>query len=261
VAIGKRADFGYERTSMLERDALAAYDAIAPPEALAMTTAHQRLWLTDGRDLAPDWEVLNRLRSASSLPESAGLYRRVRHLGVDWILGPIGGGPFRHEGFYEMVSQHGEIAWADQNWMLVRLVDRTPPPGFVPSCDEDLTGREGCWLGGLDRRPGYRAEESPQGIVRVIPVCPGRTLTVNGRSHGKGDAVRVEIDYDGPDALRGHMRAAADAGDAFTIPATAPAGSSRGAQVRVIAPPGVVVDRVAFGLYGSCRPNLQPDAS
>ena len=259
AAIGVRGDYDYERASMLERDALAAYDSLAPPGALAMTTAHQRLWLTDGRDLAPDWEILERLRSASALPESVPLYDRVRDLGVGWMLGPREEGPDRHEGFREMVAEHGEPAWADQDWVLMRLVDRPRPPGLVPPCDEELEGRPGCWQG-LAGGAGYSGEERPEGIVRVVPVCPGRTLTVNVRSRGRGGPVRVEVDYDGPDPVRGHMRAEGAAGDPFTVPATAPAGSRRGAQVRVIAPPHVVVERVAFGTYGGCRSDLQPDA-
>jgi hypothetical protein len=263
AAIGVRGDYEYERDSMRNRDAVAAYNRIAAPGDLAMTVAHQRAWLTDGRDLTPDWEVLDRLRSPSALPESAPLYDRVRDLGVEWLLGPrAGGGPLAQPGFDVMATKHGELAWADQDWVLVRLVDRPPPPQFVPPCDDDLEGLPGCWSGGLDRKPGYRGEESPQGIVRVVKVCPGRTLTVNGRSRGAGGApVRVEMDYDGSDPRRGHMRAEAAPGDPFTVPATAPAGTRRGAQVRVIAPPGVVVERLAFGLYGTCRDDLQPDAS
>ena len=258
AALGLEDDYDYERESMPERDALAAFDRLAPPGAMVMTTVQQRLWLTEGRDIAPDWEVQRRLRSASAPPASYPAVVRYRKLGVEWILGRRSGDPFAEPGVPELLDRNGEIAWADRDWILIRLVDRPPEPRPI-GCDDTLAGRPGCWEGTLDRRPGFTLEEAPV-VARSFPICAGRTLVVDMTVRGAGPPVAVEIGFHTatrPQPLL-YVRQELTLGEGGTarIPVTAPPGTRTGARVTVHGAQGRVVESVRLGVLGPCRGDL-----
>lgn len=129
VAFHKTSDADYEELAMPERRALEAFDRVAPPGALAMTTAHQRLWLSDGRDLTPAWEVAARLEVGGGPPAERSEYRRLRALGVGWLLGFDGDATFSQPYVAATLARHGELAAQDGPWRLYRLVER--PSGRV----------------------------------------------------------------------------------------------------------------------------------
>jgi hypothetical protein len=256
AALGIQDDYEYERESARERDAIAAFDHHAPPGATALSEGHQRLWLSAGRDLAPNWETNARLRSRSAPPPSVPLLERYRALGVTWILGRRGTGPFAAEGVRDLLAAHGELRWADHGWVLYRLAGAPRRPRPLP-CDDLLTGRPGCWAGTLDERPGFTAAESAT-IAREVPVCAGRTLTVSGRTTGPDGGVKVEVDYDSPVIVRGHARDAFPAGTSFRVPLTAPPGTRGPARVTVIPQGRARVERIALGAIGDCDPAVVP---
>ena len=80
VALGSRADHDYERASMIELDALDAYDRLAPPGALALGDPHQRLAHRGSRPFSV-WEVTSRLEIDGPMPTGARLYSGVRRSG------------------------------------------------------------------------------------------------------------------------------------------------------------------------------------
>jgi hypothetical protein len=258
AAFGAQDDYDYERTSMPERDAVAAFDRLAPPGAMVMSPTQQRLWLTEGRDISPHWEVARRLRSASAPPASDPALVRYRKLGVEWILGMRSGVPFAERGVPELLDQSGEIAWADRDWILVRLADRPRAPAPI-GCDDLLAGRPGCWEGTLDRRPGFTVEETPA-VARSFPICAGRTLVVDVTVRGTGPPVAVEIDFDFPPRprplLRVRQELALGRGGTTRIPATAPPGTRTGARVTVFGTAGRTVEAVRLGTLGRCRTDL-----
>lgn len=258
AALGLEDDYGYERKSMPERDAVAAFDRLAPPGAMVMSPTQQRLWLTAGRDISPDWEVPRRLRSASAPPASDEAVVRYRKLGVEWILGQRSGRPFSEPGVPELLDRNGEIVWADRDWILVRLVDRPRAPTPI-GCDDTLAGRPGCWEGTLDRRPGFTFEETPA-VARNFPICAGRTLVVDVTLRGPGPPVAVEVDFDSPPRSRPLLRArqelALGNGGTARIPVTAPPGTRTGARVTVFGAPGRMVEAVRLGVLGRCRTDL-----
>lgn len=258
AALGLEDDYEYERTSMPERDALAAFDRLAPPGAMVMSTAEQRLWLTEGRDISPHWEVRRRLESAAAPPASDPAVLRYRKLGVEWILGMRSGRPFGDPGVPELLDRNGQVAWADRDWILIALVDRPTAPAPI-GCDDRLTGRPGCWEGALDDRPGFTAEETP-GVARTFPLCAGRTLVVDVTVGAGSAPVGVEIDFDFPPRARPLLRVrqdiARERGGTVRIPATAPPGTRTGARVTVFGAPGRTVDAVRLGQLGRCRTDL-----
>lgn len=258
AALGLEDDYDYERKSMPERDALAAFDRLAPPGAMVMSPTQQRLWLGEGRDISPQWEVARRLGSASAPPASDPPVVRYRKLGVEWILGRRSGVPFAEPGVPELLDRSGEIAWADRDWILVRLVDRPRAPSPV-GCDDRLTGRPGCWEGALDATPGFTVQETPA-VARSFPLCPGRTLVVDVTVRGAGPPVVVEIDFDFPPRTRPLLRVrqelALGRGGTARIPATAPPGTRTGARVTVQGAAGRVVEAVRLGALGGCRGDL-----
>ena len=259
AALKIQDDYDYEHRSVADRDAIAAFDHHAPPGAAAVSSAHQRLWLSEGRDLAIDWELEFRLRSRSAPPATVPLLERYRAMGVTWMLGPRGAVPFTRPGVPELIAAHGELRWADRGWVLYRLADSPRRPERLPPCDDTLEGRPGCWDGTLDADPGLTAAEAPA-IAREVPICPGRTLTVAGRASGRDGGLRLEIDYENPDLRRGHTRVDVPVDTAFQIPATAPPGSSGRARVTVIATGSARVERVVLSAIGDCDPRVVPAA-
>jgi hypothetical protein len=121
AAFGRIDDDTYERRSTPSREALAAFDRLAPPGAMAMSELHERAWLTQGRDLTPIWEVNFRLAlyPRSGTPEE--LLDRVRAAGVGWILAPRLDAPPRLGRYYALVEASGPPLWSGAAWKLYRL--------------------------------------------------------------------------------------------------------------------------------------------
>ncbi len=251
VALGSRADHDYERASMIELDALDAYDRLAPPGALALGDPHQRLWLTEGRDLSPVWEVTSRLEIDGPMPTGARLYSGVRALGIDWMIVGEGGGALSVPWSASLLERHGEVVWADRGWTVYRLVDSAATGTPLESCDDRLAGVEGCWQGTLDDRPGLRYEESPAGISRTVPLCPGATLAVDVRADGGAAPLVVTVDFDGPDPSRGHTFTQLTPGSTRPAAGTAPPGA-RNATVSLRPAPGMEVESAELRRLGSC---------
>jgi hypothetical protein len=87
AALGLTDEREYERQSTPERDLLASFDHVAPPGALAAADPHQRIWLTEGRDLTPFWELHRRLEIGGAAPDDpAATLAAVRAAGVSWVL-------------------------------------------------------------------------------------------------------------------------------------------------------------------------------
>jgi hypothetical protein len=253
AALGMKDSVDYERQSMPERQAITAFNADSAPGSEAVSFAHERSWLTGGRDMLMWWELLNRLQVEGGLPSTPqDDLRRIRARGVDWVV--MNANYPRYPGFFWLfgaVERFGELHWADGLWSLYRLTEHPRPPTPLPSCDDALTGAKGCWSGGLDAQPGYTARDSARSISRTVAVCPGELLTLDVGSTGRGFA-QVGIDFDGPDPRRGHVHPVIAANTTARVGGTAPPGSTR-AVVTVARPPaGVKLSSVKLGKVGEC---------
>jgi hypothetical protein len=132
VAFHKTSDRAYEELSMPERGVLETFDRVAPPGAMALTDAHQRMWLSEGRDLSPTWEVATRLEVSGGLPSDRPEYTRLRRLGIGWIIGAEGSATLTQPFIAATIARHGELVAEDGPWRLYRLVARKPADAAAP---------------------------------------------------------------------------------------------------------------------------------
>ena len=254
AALGLKDATGYERESQPERAALAAFDADSPPDAIAVSDATQRTWLSGARDLKMVWELQDRLLLDGHLPATPPeALRRIRATGADWVL-TKSSAP-RQPGFYYLygaIQRYGELRWADGYWSLFHLSDHPTPPEALPACDDDLRGDPGCWVGGLDRHPGYSSQEAASKVIRSVDVCPGDLLSLDVSTEGRG-LLKVAIDFNGPDPTRGHVRPVVAANLTARVGGTAPPGATRGVVTLLRPPEGLRVSRAQLRHLGGCR--------
>jgi len=84
AAIGHWSASDYLLAALPERQALLAFNRLAPPGARVVTDAFERDWLTRGRDLFGTWELTDLMQLHGPLPTSGdGAYARARAMGVD----------------------------------------------------------------------------------------------------------------------------------------------------------------------------------
>lgn len=239
AALGREDDLEYERRQGPERDALARFDRLAPPDATALGNLHQRLWLSEGRKLITPFETAGRLAAPAAAPHGRPLLERLRALGIEWTIARVDGrltgrtGPHPRPPLEDLLARHGAVAWADSLLVIHRLTERPPPP------------RPLARLARGDLRAG------PAGLEHEVPVCPGRTLVAEVRISGTG-AVAVAIDYAAPDPRQGHQRAELPAGTTRSVPATAPQGSSGMARITLTETGGAKVEDLQLGTLGNC---------
>ena len=165
AALGLDDARDYETASAPERDAIAAFDAVAPPDALAISDLHQRAWLGEGRSLTPPWEVLGREPTLARFKD-ADPRTRLAGMGVGWALVTPTSTTMQWKDVVTSIQQNGQLEWADHDYYLWRFTDRPRPPAWAPPCDDRLAGRRaagpGSWTGrrAIPRRrarPGSRA--------------------------------------------------------------------------------------------------------
>ena len=121
----------------------------------------------------------------------------------------------------------------------------------LADCDPTLAGRPGCWQGGLDAKPGYTGQESPGGIARTVPVCPGEVLIASVRVAPGGGPVQTAVLFGGHDPLARTPAAQAQPGGVTQVGGPAPPGAHT-ATISIVAPAGTTVRRVSIGHIGSC---------
>ena len=112
AAIGEVDDFDYEVSASGDRVLLSRFNEEAPPEALAVADPYERVWLSDGRDLTPFWELDGRLRADGSVPEAPReTLAAVRGAGVTYVIGDGRGNTGSLEDFpylLRMVREYGK---------------------------------------------------------------------------------------------------------------------------------------------------------
>jgi hypothetical protein len=126
VAFRSTADSHYERLSMPEREAVKAFDRLAPPGAMALGDAHQRTWLTEGRDLTPDWEIDARLEASGGFPRRSEALDRLQDLGVTWLLVADGGATLLRPYVRTVIADHGRLMYEGEGRSLYKLEDSSP---------------------------------------------------------------------------------------------------------------------------------------
>jgi hypothetical protein len=252
AAFGRWDDNAYLRTVFPEKDTIDVYQRVAPPGSIALSEAHQRTFLTD-RDLSPIWEVSRLLEVEGPLPTTGGeALRELRAMGIRWAV--VGeNDPAHQTGWVDAaLRQHGEVVFSDRGWRLYQLVDRPERPRPRASCDVRLRGTRNCWSGTLDATPGLTDGESPGGVSREIPVCPGETVAVQVSTAAGGQASQMWLDSDSGSAMSGHQTRTIAPDSTETAYDTAPRGAH---TMTVRIGPGIdgaTVTSARIGVLGSC---------
>jgi hypothetical protein len=254
AAFGRWDREDYLRTVFAEKDALEAYQRVAPPGSLAVSDAHERLFL-EHRDLSPTWET-DRLLTIDGPPPTRAddSLRRLGDLGIRWALlsspsGSSSGVPWLRD----VVRRYGEPVFDDRRWNLYRLTEQPRRPNMLKPCDDSLRARPQCWAGTLDGDPGLTATESPTGASRTIPSCPGQIVGARIATARAGDPSQAALNFDGTDAKSGHTAGTILPGQTEWVYGTAPRGAH---QVVVTLLPGANAKIVSarIGVLGPCPP-------
>jgi len=139
AAFGRWDESDYLRTVFPEKDVLDVYQRVAPTGSIALSEAHERVFLTD-RDLSPIWEVSRLLEARGPLPRTGDAALRELHaIGIGWAI--VNEADPSHQGGWvgTLLAEHGEIVFSDRGWRLYRLVERPSTPRST-SCDVHLHG-------------------------------------------------------------------------------------------------------------------------
>jgi hypothetical protein len=252
AAFGRWDREDYLRTVFPEKDALEAFQRSAPVGALAISDAHERLFLTD-RDLSPAWEVGRLMEIDGPQPTGADdARRRLRELGINWALLATPSG--FSDGFpwlQEVVRERGQPVFADRGWTLYRLGDRPSLPQASSTCDTSLRGEPRCWAGTLDRDPGLTAAESPGGASRSVETCGGQIVGVRVATAPSGAPSQVALNFNGTDAKAGHTAGAILPGQSDWVYGTAPRGAHQ-VVITLIAGANAKIDSARTGVFGAC---------
>jgi hypothetical protein len=248
AAIGKWSSSSYESAALPERQAILAFNRLAPPGARMATSAYERVWLTQERDLyALAYDIPGLLRLQGPLPTSGdATLRELRKIGIDWVLV---NGPERllnEPGFLSQVlTAHGQPEFGERGWDLYRLVDRPPGPRPLAPCDARGRGVPACW-GGTRAADGHLTSS----VTRTAAVCPGETLALSVSQAPGGVGSPVLVRFIGGSPSEGIQPGEAVPGVPQRIIATAPPGATS-AEVIVSPGAGAQITSASIGSFGA----------
>jgi hypothetical protein len=224
AAFGRWSSEDYLRTVFPEKDALEAFQRIAPAGADALSQPHERLFLSD-RDLSQPWEVARLMQVYGPTPTTPGdTFRRLRRLGIGWAvisaLDPSAGQPW----IPPLLARYGEVVFGDRGWMLYRLVEHpTPPP----------------------------MRTVPARASQAVVVCPGKMVAVQVSTADGGQPTQVSLDSDSGNAKSGHTATSVQPGEAGWVYETAPP-ATRAVNVAIVPGAGARIARARIGVLGRC---------
>jgi hypothetical protein len=254
AAIGKWSASSYESAALPERQAILAFNRLAPPGARVATSAYERVWLTQGRDLyALSYDIRGLLELQGPLPTSGDATLKGLHrLGIDWVLV---NGPERllnEPGFLsQVITLHGKPEFGERGWDLYRLVDTPPAARPLAPCDTKARGVPACW-GGTRAIDGHLTSI----VARTLAVCPGETLALSITQAPGGAGSPVLIRFIGGSPTDGIQPGEALPGVPQRIIATAPPGA-RSAEVILSPGPGAQITSATIGSLGGPCPATQ----
>ena len=259
AAIGKWNSASYEDAALLERPALLAFNRLSGPHARVATTAYEREWLKPERDiynihyeLMPLMELHGGVAPTNGSQALASLHR----IGIEWALVNGPDALLGEAGYLsEVLTQHGQIEFAERGWSLYRLVSRPRPIEPFAACDRAGKGVPSCWGG-----PREAAGTLGVSVTRSVRVCSGQTLALKVAELPGGPGSPVLIAFTGGSATDGVQPAETVPGVPQTIYATAPPGATS-AGVIVSPVGGAKISTLTLGTTGPpCRHTRAPSA-
>lgn len=244
AAIGRWKASSYESAEFSERPAILAFNRLAAPGARMATTAFQRVWLTQERDLYNlKYEVVPLMELSGIIPKTGDqAFIGLRRLGIKWVLVTEDERLLNEPNYLsEVITTHGEIEFSDRGWDLYRLVERPPTPDPLSSCDRTSNSVPSCW--GI-----ARTKDLTVSVTRAIRVCPGETLAVTVRQTAASGPSPVLVSFVGGNPAEIQPGEAVP-GLTQRIYATAPVGASH-AQITVSPSAGAQISSATIGRLG-----------
>ncbi len=247
AAFGKWSASSYEDAALTERPALLAFNRLSPPRARVATSAYEREWLTQERDLYNvHYEVMPLMELHGPAPVSGqNAYRALGRLGIEWVLVNGVDRLLNEPGYLsEVLSSHGKIEFGARGWDLYRLVPH--PPAITPlmPCDRGAKGVPPCWGG--PRGVGGSLSVS---VTRNTRVCAGEILAVTVTAATGGAPSPVLIHFNGGNPQDGVQPGESTPGLTQRIYATAPPGATS-ADIVVSPSPSAPVVSASIGSVG-----------
>jgi hypothetical protein len=251
AAVGKWQASSYETAALSERPAVLAFNRLAPPGARVATSAFERGWLTQDRDLYNlHYEVIPLMELHGVLPTTGDLaLRALRGIGIEWVLVTEADRLFNQSGYLSQVlTKHGQAEFSERGWDLYRLVDQPRRATPVSACDRIASGVPACWGG-----PPSASGDLTVSVTRAVPACAGETLAVTVTQATAGGPSPVLVHFLGGNAADGVQPGGTVPGTTQRIYATAPTGATS-AQVVVSPSPGARVTSASIGRLGPSCP-------
>jgi hypothetical protein len=247
AAIGKWGASSYEDAALTERPAILAFNRLSAPRSRVATSAYERGWLTQGRDLYNlHYEVVPLMELHGTLPSTGGqALNALGKLGIDWIL-VTGADRLLHEPGYlsQVLSTHAKIEFAERGWELFRLVANPPAITPLAPCDRPARGVPPCWGG--PRGAGGTLSVS---VTRTTPVCPRETLALTVTAAPGSGPAPILIHFNGGSPQDDFQPGETTPGLTQRIYATAPPGATS-ADVIVSPGPSNPVISASIGTLG-----------
>jgi hypothetical protein len=247
AAIGRWSASSYEDAALTERPAILAFNRLAPPGARMATTAYERSWLTQGRDLyALGYDVVPEMELHGPLPTTGdSALKALRKVGIEWVL-VTGVERLLNEPGYlsQVLTGHGEIEFSGRGWDLYRLVAKPARPRPFSACDRSNNDVPACWGG-----PRTAAGHLTVSVTRVLPVCAGQTLALTVTQAAGGAASPVLIRFIGGSPRDGLQPGETVPGLSQRIYATVPPGATS-ADIIISPTGGAQITAASIGSLG-----------
>ncbi len=251
AAIGRWSASSYESAALPERQAILAFNRLSPPGAHVATSAYERGWLTNERDLYNlHYEPVPLMELRGPLPTNGDqAYTDLRVIGIGWLLVSETDRLQNQPGYLsQVITTHGRIEYSARGWDLYRLVAHPPAPKPLTACDQPSRSVPPCWEGPRTAKGGV-----PVSVTRVVPACSGEILALTVSQAGPPAASPVLIHFNGGDAVVSTQPGEATTGFTQRIYATAPPGTTS-ADVIVSPLPGTEISSATIGTLGRrCR--------
>lgn len=247
AAIGRWSASSYENAVADERPALLAYNRLAPHNARMITTAYERVWLKPERDIYNlNYEVrpLMKMNGPTPVPTTGDqALADLRRLGIEWAL-VTGTDALLNEPEYlsQVLTDHGEIRFAERGWDLYQLVAHPRAPQPLSDCDTAVHAVPACW--GVARTTHLTVS-----VTRTVAVCPGETLALTVTQGAAGVPSPVLVRFTGGSAENGIQPGQTTPGLAQRIYATAPPGA-KSAAVTISPIDGARITAASLGTLG-----------
>jgi MYXO-CTERM domain-containing protein len=243
AALGRWRASDYLQAVLPERDALLAFNRLAPRDARVLTDASPREWLTGGRDLYATWEFNALMQIRAPEPTSGdSAYVLTLKMGVDWVLvdEPLERSTSDAPWLPALLRTHGQLSYSAAGWDLFRLVARPPAPSPLAPCDRVTRRVPSCWT---------VSSAGGEMLIRAVPVCPGELISVLLSQTAAGQPAQVLIHFVGAYRRLALISSNTAPGSTVPVSGTVPPGVTR-AEISVgpVAPPGLKAVRlVRFG--------------